>query len=852
MGSGIDTLSDLSRLLDEALDLPEEERLAWVTSRTDLSEELRTRLRELLAQDDSGDFDLPPLPVYADAELSSFGADASSSQANADVPGAQVGPYRLVREIGRGGMGTVWLAERTDGNLNRQVALKLPHVALTGSQLVERFARERDILAELEHPNIARLYDAGVAENGRPYLAMECVDGQSLIDFCHQRALDVDGRIKLFLQVLRAIQYAHSRLIVHRDIKPRNILVTPDGDVRLLDFGIAKMLAPDSRDKGMQLTEFENRPLTPEYAAPEQLLGQPIGTGVDIYTLGVVLYQLLTGALPHRSKRNTRAAMEDAIVDGVFLPASQAARQTAEFAPWAKLIKGDLDTILSKALKKDAQDRYETAAAFADDLTRYLQGESVLAQPDSFTYRAGKFLRRYRWPVAGAAAVFLSLTVGLGVALWQARVAEEQAAIARKEVKTAQAVTDFMQGIFLANSAQQADPNKARQTTARELLDIGAGQLEAALADTPDALVEMLNLFAALYSQLLLPERSAEFAQRRLELIRKTHGAHSLELGEALALQAATARAAWLDDPRLRGLIDESREIVALYPERPERYRVVLALSADCWADHDFARTLRDAREAMAMQVESLEDASAVLLRVGAIELWAGEPARARDLALQGLASESAWEAARAAGTAAPGDGGMLQAPPILSLLADAYWALGQHDEAVVQARKALAAARNVFGDNDPDTARFQARLSSYLRARGETAEAATLLAAAAKTLAGDHPDDKSRLRYFALAALGKAQADAAHYRDAIATLTGALAMRDPGISASPIVADLLRDLARAHLGLGRRAEATKILERAVAMREKAGIAPAAVLKDEAELRAQVAVPKVNEPSRHG
>jgi serine/threonine-protein kinase len=846
-----DDLLLISRLLDEALDLPEQERLGWLAARDDLAPELRGRLRELLADGDAG-YSPPPLPVYCDAELSDSAEKPGTDANNADIPDATIGPYRLLSELGRGGMGAVWLAERSDGTLKRQVALKLPHVSLPHGQLVERFARERDILADLEHPHIARLYDAGVAENGRPYLAMEYVDGQNLLDYCRDRALDVETRITLFLQVLRAIQYAHSRLIVHRDIKPSNILVTREGDVRLLDFGVAKMLDAEACKNGSSLTEFDHRPLTPEYAAPEQLLGQAIGTGVDIYALGVVLYQLLTGALPHRSKRNTRAAMEDAIVDGVPLQASQAARQTAEFAAWSKLIKGDLDTILSKALKKDAQERYETTAAFADDLTRYLEGQSVLAQSDSFGYRAGKFLRRHRWAVAGTAAVFLSLAIGLGVALWQARVAEQLAETARKEATTSQAVKEFLQDIFLANSAQQADPIKARQTTARELLDIGAEKLEGALADSPDALAEMLWMFAELYSQLLLPDRAAAFAERRLALIRKTHGEDSIELGEALFIMVAAARSAWIDDPRIPGLIDESRRVFARHPELPERHRVVLALSAEYWSDRDFARALREVREAMQVKVDSLTDASIPPMQAAAVELLADDPLRAREDALQALAAEKATEAVRLEGKGAPGDGGMVQAPSILSLLADAYWALDQRDEAIAQGRKALAAARNVFGDTDPDTVRLQARLSFYLRAQGKVPEADGLLAAATATLAEARPKNRTRLRFYALAALGKAQVDAARDRDAVTSLTRALAMRDPAIDASPAIADLLRDLTRAHLALGQRAEATKTLERAIAMREKTGIALSKVLMEEADLRARLASPRTNEPYRQG
>lgn len=826
--SSTSDLGRLAALLDEVLDLPESERMAWLDANAALPETMRQQLKVLLNEGDRG-FTLPILPAYDENELDT--SEASLREED------QVGPYRLIHELGRGGMGSVWLAERVDGAFKRQVALKLPHSSLPYQLLAERFARERDILASLEHPHIARLYDAGVTPEGQPYLALEYVEGRSLLEYCQAEKLGLNRRLKLFLQVLGAVQYAHSRLVVHRDLKPGNILATAEGYVRLLDFGIAKLLDEETSAR-TQLTEIGGKLLTPQYAAPEQILGQPIGTSADVYSLGVLLYELLTGALPYRLKRETRGALEESILDVDPPLASETARGNAEIAAWSRLLRGDLDTILVKALKKYPTERYATAAAFADDLNRYLSGDAVLAQPDSLAYRARKFVGRHRWAVLAGVIVFLSLSGGLGAALWQARIAEEKAGIARKEARTAEAVTEFMQGIFLANTAQQGDPIKARQTTARDLLDIAARNLATDLADAPDALNKMLWLFAEIYSQLLLPEQAAEFAQQRLDLIRTQKGAESIELGEALFMVFATARSAWIDDPRQAALIDETMRIFSSHASGQQgRTRTGLALSAEYWADHDFPRALREIRKALSIKTDSLIDASIPPKIAAALELLAGEPLRAKEAALEGLANESALESKRKSGLADPGDGGMLQTPMLLHLLASAHWALGEHDEAIVQQRKAMTAAQHLFGDTDPETARYQASLSIYLRSHGDISTADSLLDAAAATLATGRPDDRSRLRFHALSTLGKAQVTASRYADANNTLAQTIAIRDPAITASPAIAEVLRDQARALISLGRRDEAQVAFDRAVVMREKSGGKPRAVLDEEVNTR---------------
>jgi serine/threonine protein kinase len=318
-------------------------------------------------------------------------------------PGAACGPYRLQRLLAEGGMGSVWLAERPDGLINRPVALKLPRLSWDNARLRERIARERDILAALTHPNIARLYDAGLMAEGRPYLALEYVDGQPIDEYCRSAGLDVRARVCLFLQVARAVAYAHAALVIHRDLKPANILVTADGEVHLLDFGIATLLE-EGRASHSTLTELAGRPLTPEYASPEQIAGEPLAVATDVYSLGIVLFELLTGERPYRLRRGSRAELEDAIVDAdVPRPSHRAVDPSVR-----KALRGDLDTIVTMALRKRPDARYASVEAFAADLVRFLDGRPVHARPHSAGYRMRKFVARHRLGVGAMAATLVA------------------------------------------------------------------------------------------------------------------------------------------------------------------------------------------------------------------------------------------------------------------------------------------------------------------------------------------------------------------------------------------------------------------------------------------------------------
>jgi serine/threonine-protein kinase len=454
------------------------------------------------------------------------GASAGDDGDRSGRVGDDVGPYRLLQPLADGGMGSVWLAERTDGMLKRPVALKLPRGAWRSRGLAERMAREREILAALSHPNIARLYDAGLATDGQPYLALEYVEGRRIDEYCRDQRLDLRARLRLFVQVANAVAHAHGKLVVHRDLKPANVLVDAGGQARLLDFGIAKLLQ-EGQAQDSELTQLSGRPFTLDYASPEQIGGQPITIGSDVYSLGVVLCELLADARPYLPKRDSLAALEEAILrDEPLLPSELAAEPKARRA-----LRGDLDTIVLKALKKKPEERYATVNALVEDIERYLQGRPVLAQPESRWYRVRKFVARNRLAVGGAAAALLAVLIGAGVAVWQARVA-------LAEAKRAEEVKDFIVSIL-----RDADPY-ARQSGQRigaiELLRTARVRVDRELAGQPQARLELLAIIGESLHGL---RENAEAAEVLEQALREARGSSDADNGSTLHLRRVLARA---------------------------------------------------------------------------------------------------------------------------------------------------------------------------------------------------------------------------------------------------------------------------------------------------------------------
>lgn len=483
----------VSQLLDQALALPAEEREAWLSALPAEHQRHLDTLRGMLAHEVELDIDsrldaLPRLPVD---ESMAHGGDL-------------VGPYRLIREIGRGGMGSVWLAERADGAYKRNVALKLPRL-VWGAGVAGRMAREREIGMLLEHPNIARLYDAGVDERGRPYLALEYIDGQPIDAWCEAQRLSVRDRLRLVVQVARAVAYAHGRLVVHRDLKPSNVLVTPDGQVHLLDFGIAKLL-DEALPGDAGLTQLQGRVLTPYYASPEQVAGDTITVQSDVYSLGVLLYELLTGTLPIVPVRRTLGAVEEAILQGDAPPASSRVNDKAT----ARALRGEVDAILAKSMRRDPLHRYASAESLSQDIERHLRGETVAARPDTLAYRVRKALRRHALAVSAASGVALAMLGGGTVALVQARRAAEAA-------ERAGVVKDFVTEVFRINT--RANDDGLRQQPAEQLLAHGAQLIDSRFPRQPVLRAELLGVVGGIYAQMGAHGLAADFMQRQLSVL---------------------------------------------------------------------------------------------------------------------------------------------------------------------------------------------------------------------------------------------------------------------------------------------------------------------------------------------
>jgi eukaryotic-like serine/threonine-protein kinase len=532
----------LSALMDQWLELPEDRRAAWLDSLEPAHAHLLPILRELLSQ---------PSPAFLESlpEISDDPRDPHSAPGSF-VPGALAGPYRLERELGRGGMGVVWLATRVDGSLKRDVALKFPLVYFHDQTSANRFARERDILARLEDARIARLYDAGVTAQGQPYLAMEYVEGEAVTVYCDRLGLGIRARLTLFLEVLRAVQYAHTNLVVHRDLKPSNILVMHAGQVRLLDFGVARLLEEGAAAE-TDITRLGGRALTPDYASPEQISGDSITTASDVYSLGILLYELLTGSRPYRILKGASGSDRPASIPCVdpTRPSQSSidetkARTRAGFTRkrLAAALRGDLDTIILKAIQKGPQGRYPTADAFGRDIERYLIGEPVLARPESRWYRARKFVLRNKLAVSAVAMVALALAAGAGIALWQAHIAVEEKRRADTEAATARAIDDFLRRDLLsqASSATQAGPGKPPDPDIkmRTALDRAAASLTGKFDAQPAVEAAIRQTIGDTYSDMGLWAESEKQIARALELRRHVLGAedkNTLSSVESLA-----------------------------------------------------------------------------------------------------------------------------------------------------------------------------------------------------------------------------------------------------------------------------------------------------------------------------
>lgn len=491
----------LSPLLDELLELSGDAREMRLYQMREQYPELAQELLKMMDLERSHpDFMAEPL-----ANL-----DNLSPRINDEI-----GPYRLVSLLGEGGMGQVWLAVRSDGLYERRVALKLLRPGLGDAGLRQRFTRERQILARLAHANIARLLDAGIMADGQPYLALDYVNGEPITDYVKRLNLDLRSRLLLFRQVCDAVSHAHANLVVHRDLKPSNIMVTPNGEVMLLDFGIAKLLDHKTGEH-TEITQTGHRTFTLHYAAPEQLRGEIISTLTDVYALGVVLYEILSGCKPYTPERKTDAAWEEAILkDEPIKPSQALLKNTVAIAQAhnkrvAKQLANDLDNVVLKALAKNPEARYASVESFKQDLLRYLDGQPVHARPDSLGYRTQKYIQRHAFAVVAGVGVSTVLAIALAITTWQANQAFREASRA-----------EAMQGFVVALFENTGDKTNPEDVNVRELLDAGVRRADTELSNQPQARAELLGLIARLRSGLgddrealrLLDKQSMAFMQ---------------------------------------------------------------------------------------------------------------------------------------------------------------------------------------------------------------------------------------------------------------------------------------------------------------------------------------------------
>lgn len=462
--------------------------------------EVRREVESLLKFDGAnGDFmELPAVVLVP---------DAFTDHAGNNLSGRRIGRYRIQREVGRGGMGAVYEAWRDDEEFRQRVAIKLVKRGLGTDDILRRFRQERQILAALEHPNIARLLDGGTTDDGLPYLAMEFVEGLPVTQYCDQNKLSIDERLKLFLVVCSAVSYAHQHLVIHRDLKPGNVLVTSEGAPKLLDFGIAKLLGTESEARdGHTVTQFGV--MTPEYASPQQVRGEQVTTATDVYSLGVLLYELLTGQRPYRLTSRSPDEVARVICEQEPTRPSRAIRDR-ETRRWgsgetqkpssqvasspcprvsASGLKGDLDNIILRALRKEPERRYASVEQFAEDIRRHLDGLPVSARPDTFAYRSAKFVRRHRAGVTVVALVLIGLVIALATVAWQARVAARERDVARREKAKAERVNAFLQNILGFSDPSWLSTNRrgAGETTMADALAEAARRAETELADEPE------------------------------------------------------------------------------------------------------------------------------------------------------------------------------------------------------------------------------------------------------------------------------------------------------------------------------------------------------------------------------
>ena len=746
----------LSELFADLLEAEPEHRRERLEAERASDPRLAAELEALLSAHRAAPGFLGPLDTESALSLL-----AEEGEAASDI-GLLVGPFRLTRLLGRGGMGVVYLAERVEGGFDQRVAVKLVQPEMSRNTILERFLAERRILARLEHPNIARLLDGGMSADGRPYFALEFVEGDAITLWCDQHALDVDARLRLFVRVCEAVRYAHSNLVVHRDLKPSNILVDGGGEPKLLDFGIAKLLQPDADEEPMTLADGAPPALTPEYAAPEQLTGGAVTTATDVYALGVVLYELLTGLRPHRMRRGLFGLVPDplpeeprrppstAVLEPVDdeptatprerSPAGRARRRGADPARLARRLSGDLDAIVLRALEAEPARRYGSAEALAEDLRRHLEGRPVEARSARLGDRARLFARRHRTGVAATGAVVLALAVGLAFAVSQAQRAAREAQQARAALG------------FLTDVLESVDPTRSmgETVTAGQLLDEGALRLRADSTLEPTVRAELADTLARTYRGLGRLDEARAAAEEARSILARQLGAESPRTLLAMLTQAE------IDSDR--GELAPARRTLeqilprlerALEPGSPELLRARIAHASVLGSAGEFDLALAEERQILEM------------VRVSRGDRHPETAERLGSLA-SALAAASRYEEAERALRealgilAVAGAAASPRAAHLKTTLADLLDIVGRPEEADRYFREALQSARATLGPRHPRVAQTLIKRGAFLIGQDRPVEAEADLEEAIAILEPiGHFDAGAALRYLGFLHLG-------------------------------------------------------------------------------------------------
>ena len=790
----------IRELLDGALELPAEEREAFLEGECP-DDTLRRRVFSILAAYREETSFVERFPNFATISGQSSG------------PGDRLGPYLLGEKMGEGGMGAVYLARRADDSFDKKVAIKLLKRAWATDEEVRRFRVERQILADLEHPNIAKLLDGGSTPSGQPYLVMEFVEGLPIDHYCEQKKLSVEGRLRLFLEVCSAVQFAHQNLIVHRDLKPGNILVGEDGSPRLLDFGIAKILSPVGFAETIEPTEAGSSPMTPEYASPEQIRGGAITTASDVYSLGVILYRLLTGLPPYRFSGRDLKAVVDAVCHQPVVPPSSRLRQETSASDEAttlllsRRLRGDLDAIVTLALAKDPARRYATAEQLADDLRRSLDRQPVRARGGALAYRASLFIQRHRLGLASTLAVFFTLAAAIVILLGQQRELIAQKNQAERERNRAEKVSSWLTELF-----SLPDPGRSlgEKVTARELLDKSAASIREDLADEPELLATLLATLGETYRNLgQLPEAN-QLLTSSLHYLRQTRtdpGRMATTLYQLANLLRQQGRYPAAFKITLSALELARSEFGENHPQTVRSQGLAAYLEYQL-GNFDEASRRFELAETAARRLPETEVLADVIEFEADLELARGH----LEKGLQYL--EEALTLQR-----------RLKGPdhPRSTLLeANYYFALYRQEPAKAEAklREAAARQRRVYGGAHPNLALALNNLGTIVAEEGRLDEAESLyneaLAMAQKVFGDSHPRLAATLNN-----LGQLAVSHQNWAGAVDFYRRAVAMQQEELGENnPIYAQMTVNLAQALVRLGQSGEAEVLLERARAITE--------------------------------